>query len=99
MSTGYQAITWNKYKIRYDLLLWSFCILYISGFIGFNLTVYPTYNISTAIIRAFGTLAILLLHVILGIGPAARLNSKWLPLLYNRRHLGVTTFVVAAVRV
>ena len=97
MSTGYKVISWNKYKIRYDILLWSVCILYIGGFIVFNLSVYKAYNTSTAIIRAFGTLAILLLHVVLFIGPAARLNSKWLPILYNRRHLGVTTFIIASV--
>jgi methionine sulfoxide reductase heme-binding subunit len=96
VSASYKAISWNKYKIRYDAFLWSACLLYIGGFIAFNLSVYPAYNVSTAIIRGFGTLAILLLHVVLFIGPAARLNSKWLPLLYNRRHLGVTTFIIAA---
>jgi DMSO/TMAO reductase YedYZ heme-binding membrane subunit len=36
-----------------------------------------------------------MLHVILCIGPLARLDPRFLPLLYNRRHLGVTTFCVA----
>jgi nitrite reductase/ring-hydroxylating ferredoxin subunit/DMSO/TMAO reductase YedYZ heme-binding membrane subunit len=35
------------------------------------------------------------LHVVLSIGPLCRLNPRFLPLLYNRRHLGVTTFVLA----
>jgi DMSO/TMAO reductase YedYZ heme-binding membrane subunit/nitrite reductase/ring-hydroxylating ferredoxin subunit len=39
----------------------------------------------------------LLLHVILAIGPLARLNSRFLPLLYNRRHLGVTMALLALV--
>jgi nitrite reductase/ring-hydroxylating ferredoxin subunit/DMSO/TMAO reductase YedYZ heme-binding membrane subunit len=46
------------------------------------------------LIRAFGTAAFLLLHVILCIGPLCRLNSKFLPLLYNRRHAGVTCFLL-----
>jgi nitrite reductase/ring-hydroxylating ferredoxin subunit len=33
--------------------------------------------------------------VILSIGPLARLDPRFLPLLYNRRHLGVTMFVLA----
>ena len=33
--------------------------------------------------------------MILAIGPLARLDRRFLPLLYNRRHLGVTMFIVA----
>jgi nitrite reductase/ring-hydroxylating ferredoxin subunit/DMSO/TMAO reductase YedYZ heme-binding membrane subunit len=46
--------------------------------------------------RAFATCALLMLHIVLCIGPLARLNPRFLPLLYNRRHLGVATFLVAA---
>ena len=46
-------------------------------------------------IRALGACAIVLLHVILCIGPLARLNPRFLLILYNRRHLGVMTFFVA----
>jgi nitrite reductase/ring-hydroxylating ferredoxin subunit/DMSO/TMAO reductase YedYZ heme-binding membrane subunit len=49
------------------------------------------------VLRAFGTAAFLLLHVVLSIGPLARLDRRFLPLLYNRRHLGVATFCVALV--
>jgi sulfoxide reductase heme-binding subunit YedZ len=38
-----------------------------------------------------------LLHVILAIGSLARLDRRFLPLLYNRRHLGVTMFLLALV--
>jgi sulfoxide reductase heme-binding subunit YedZ len=31
---------------------------------------------------------------VLSIGPIARLDKRFLPLLYNRRHLGVTTFLL-----
>jgi DMSO/TMAO reductase YedYZ heme-binding membrane subunit len=46
------------------------------------------------VIRALGTCAFLLLHVVLCIGPLARIDRRFLVLLYNRRHLGVTTFCV-----
>ncbi len=36
-----------------------------------------------------------MLTLILSIGPLARLDRRFLPLLYNRRHLGVLTFLVA----
>jgi nitrite reductase/ring-hydroxylating ferredoxin subunit/DMSO/TMAO reductase YedYZ heme-binding membrane subunit len=45
--------------------------------------------------RALGTGAFLMLHVVLCIGPLARLDRRFLPLVYNRRHLGVATFLVA----
>jgi nitrite reductase/ring-hydroxylating ferredoxin subunit/DMSO/TMAO reductase YedYZ heme-binding membrane subunit len=41
-------------------------------------------------IRAFGTCAFFMLSIILCIGPLCRLDNKFLPLLYNRRHAGVT---------
>ena len=37
----------------------------------------------------------MLLHVVLCIGPLARLDRRFLPLLYNRRHLGVLMFTLA----
>jgi methionine sulfoxide reductase heme-binding subunit len=37
---------------------------------------------------------LLMLHVVLVIGPLCRLQPRFLPLLYNRRHLGVMTFVM-----
>jgi nitrite reductase/ring-hydroxylating ferredoxin subunit/DMSO/TMAO reductase YedYZ heme-binding membrane subunit len=46
------------------------------------------------LIRALGTCALLLLHVVLCIGPLARLDRRFLVLLSNRRHLGVATFCV-----
>ena len=36
-----------------------------------------------------------MLTAILAIGPLARLDRRFLPLLYNRRHLGVMTLAVA----
>ena len=97
MSASYQAILWNRQKKIYDRVLAGFVILYLSTFIVGNLIVNPEITHETLIIRAFGTLALLLLHLILMIGPLTRLNTIFLPLLYNRRHLGVTMFCMAAV--
>jgi methionine sulfoxide reductase heme-binding subunit len=57
--------------------------------------VFPALTIETLLIRTLGVTAFTLLHVILCIGPLARLDRRFLPLLYNRRHLGVTMFVLA----
>jgi nitrite reductase/ring-hydroxylating ferredoxin subunit/DMSO/TMAO reductase YedYZ heme-binding membrane subunit len=54
----------------------------------------PEATLETLLIRALGTCAFLLLHIILSIGPLARLDRRFLPLLYNRRHLGVTMFLL-----
>ena len=97
MSASYQSILWNRQKKIYDWVLFGFIVLYLATFILCNLIVNPEITQETLIIRAFGTLAILLLHIILMIGPLARLNTVFLPLLYNRRHLGVTMFFMAAI--
>jgi len=47
--------------------------------------------------RAFETGAFLLLHIILCIEPLCRLNPKFRPLLYNRRHAGVTCFLLGLI--
>jgi methionine sulfoxide reductase heme-binding subunit len=96
MSASYQPILWNKFKKQYDFILWSGVILYLAIFTGLTIYLYPTQNINTTLIRAFGTLAIVLLHGILIIGPLSRVSNKFLPILYNRRHLGVSMFLIAA---
>ncbi len=97
MSVTYTSIGWNRQKKIYDAVLWSFCLVYLALFILFNLIFHPEVTQETLIIRSTSTLAIIILHVILAIGPLSRLNPKFLPLLYNRRHLGVTMFCIAAV--
>ncbi len=97
MSASYQPVLWNKFKKQYDLILWGVIILYLATFTGFTVFLYPSQNINTTLIRAFGTLAILLLHGILVIGPLSRISSRFLPILYNRRHLGVSMFLIAAI--
>lgn len=97
MSASYQSILWNRQKKNYDRVIVALVLFYLTTFISLNLVFYPQVTQETLIIRSTATLAILLLHVILMIGPLARLNSIFLPLLYNRRHLGVTMFCIAAV--
>ena len=60
-------------------------------------TLFPRVTDEIMLMRAFGTAAFLLLHVILCIGPLCRLNPRFLPLLYNRRHAGVTLFLLALI--
>jgi methionine sulfoxide reductase heme-binding subunit len=97
MSTAYSAVGWNRQKKIYDKLIALFCATYLLLFISLTLIFNSEVTFETLLIRSTSTLAILLLHVILGIGPLTRLNKKFLPFLYNRRHLGVTMFCMAAV--
>lgn len=95
MSVTYQAIGWNRAKKVYDGVLLSGLTVYLGVFIGVGALVHPNATVETLLIRGMGTAALLLLHVILAIGPLCRLDKRFLPLLYNRRHLGVTMFVLA----
>lgn len=97
MSASYQSVLWNRQKKIYDILIALFVLLYLSLFISLTLIIDPDVTQETLIIRSTATLALLMLHIILMIGPLTRLNRAFLPLLYNRRHLGVTMFLVAAV--
>src|SRR5260370_21441392 len=97
MSASYTAVGWNRQKKHYDWLIFGFCVLYLTVFILFTAIYNPQVTFETLLIRSTSTLAVLLLHVILSIGPLTRINKKFLPLLYNRRHLGVTMFCIAAV--
>jgi methionine sulfoxide reductase heme-binding subunit len=97
MSASYVAIGWNRQKKIYDWLIALFCFLYLSLFISLNLVFNEQVTFETLLLRSSSTLAVLLLHVILAIGPLCRLNKRFLPLLYNRRHLGVTMFMLALV--
>ncbi len=95
MSVQYTSIGWNPYKKRYDLFLSGGVGSYLALFIGLGAWWFPYATAETLIIRGLGTAALLLLHIILCIGPLCRLSPKFLPLLYNRRHMGVTMFLLA----
>jgi sulfoxide reductase heme-binding subunit YedZ len=95
MSTAYRAVGWNRQKRRYDVVVAAGVGVFLAMFIGGGMLIDPQATIETLMIRGCGAAAILLLHVVLAIGPLCRLDPRFLPLLYNRRHLGVTTFVLA----
>jgi methionine sulfoxide reductase heme-binding subunit len=95
MSLGYKAVEWNPRKKQYDAVLAGAVVLYLAVFVGAGALLHPAATAETLLIRALGTGAFLLLHVILCIGPLCRLDARFLPLLYNRRHLGVTMFLLA----
>jgi methionine sulfoxide reductase heme-binding subunit len=97
MSEKYKAISWNRQKKLYDLILLCGILTYLFLFVAFGIIFNPNATAETLIIRGFGTCAILLLHIVLIIGPLCRISPKFLPILYNRRHLGVTTFFIGAI--
>lgn len=99
MSVKYTSIGWNPHKKRYDAVMVGAMALYLGTFVGVGKLAPGTRNMSdeVLILRALGTLGILMLHVVLCIGPLARLDPRFAPLLYNRRHLGVATFLVGLV--
>jgi len=96
MSVGYKAVGWNRQKRIYDVTLVGGVGMYLLVFIVLGVTLGRGVTAETLLIRALGTAALLLLHIILSIGPLCRLDSRFLPLLYNRRHMGVTMFVLGA---
>src|SRR5882757_1631304 len=97
MSVQYTAIGWNRQKRVWDVVLSAGIVLYLAAFIGIGAAVHPSATAETLLIRATATGAFLLLNIILAIGPLARLDRRFLPLLYNRRHLGVAMFLLALV--
>ena len=102
MSVKYIPVQWTPNKWVYDILLVAAVALYLWIFIQWTPEALDHERQITPLIhnaRAFGSCAFLMLTVILCIGPLARLNSRFLPLLYNRRHFGVLTLFVALTHV
>lgn len=96
MSVQYSPVKWNRNKRVYNIVLALGIGGYLAIFFLVGKLVWPGSD-EIILLRALGTCAFLLLHVVLCIGPLARLDSRFLPLLYNRRHLGVATFLVGLV--
>lgn len=97
MSHGFTTVQWNKNKKVYDGLLWAGILLATIANVAISNVVTPATEIPSVeilILRALGDTGFLLLTLILCIGPLARLNERFLPLLYNRRHMGVSFFVI-----
>jgi nitrite reductase/ring-hydroxylating ferredoxin subunit/DMSO/TMAO reductase YedYZ heme-binding membrane subunit len=97
MSVEYVAVQWNRQKRIYDAVLIGGVAAYLAIFGSVTEIIFPAITAEILLMRAFGTAAFLLLHVILCAGPLCRLSPKFLPLLYNRRHAGVTMFLLALV--
>ncbi len=96
MSHSYQAVGWNRQKKVYDRILLVAVLAFLMVFILVSALMNPNATAETLLIRGFGLSAFVLLHVTLSIGPLCRLDPRFLPLLYNRRHMGVTMFCLGA---
>ncbi len=97
MSHLYQAVGWNRQKRIYDFTLLGVVLLAVSVFGAITALRHPGTTAEMFLIRFTSVTAFLLLHVTLAIGPLSRLVPRFLPLLYNRRHLGVTLAVMALI--
>jgi sulfoxide reductase heme-binding subunit YedZ len=95
MGVNYVSVQWNRQKRWYDAVLIGGLAAYLVVFGFLTEWLFPYVTEEIMLMRAFGSAAFILLHIILCIGPLCRLNPKFLPLLYNRRHAGVTLFVLA----
>lgn len=95
MSNSYQMVQWNRHKKVYDLLWLGAAVAYLAGFLGVSALSEQPADPMVNLIRATGTLAVVMLHLILIVGPLARFSTRLAPVLYNRRHAGVMMFVVA----
>lgn len=99
MSVKHVAVQWNGAKIVYDLYIVVALAAFVGVFVSVGLAAAPEGHQADAVIlliRALGCAAFLMLTITLTIGPLARLNPRFLPFLYNRRHLGLLTFLAAS---
>jgi methionine sulfoxide reductase heme-binding subunit len=97
MGVEYRAVQWNRQKRLYDLVLVAAVGVFLILFSAVSKLLYPFVTDEIVLIRAFGAAAFVLLHLVLCIGPLCRLNPVFLPLLYNRRHAGVTVCLLALI--
>ena len=97
MSVAYRPVGWNANKLFYDAALVVFVCVYLVLFtyVARSAGAVQPFDDATVDMRAFGSCAFLMLSMVLCIGPLARLDDRFLPLLYNRRHFGVATCAVA----
>ena len=97
MAATYKAVLWNRHKRIYDAILVAGIAAYLAIFIAVGFATADSANTSMEIltISALGACAFFMLHIVLAIGPLARLSPAFLPLLYNRRHFGVALFTLA----
>ncbi|MBY0421928.1 MAG: ferric reductase-like transmembrane domain-containing protein [Parvularculaceae bacterium] len=99
MGQRYVPVQWNGNKIVYDVVVATAVALFLGLFVAFGMK--PNADghaphIVILLIKGLGAASFLMLTAILTIGPLARFSPRFLPILYNRRHFGVMTFIVAA---
>jgi nitrite reductase/ring-hydroxylating ferredoxin subunit/DMSO/TMAO reductase YedYZ heme-binding membrane subunit len=98
MSVRYVPVQWTRNKWLYDAVLVVCVAVYVLGFLWLGT---PAADVTRPVdgaiarMRAWGSCAFLMLTLVLCIGPLARLDRRFLPLLWNRRHFGVLTALVA----
>ena len=97
MALDYSAVQWNRQKRIYDFVLAGGVGAFLVLFGVLSKVLFPLITDEIMLMRASAAAAFILLHVILCIGPLCRLNRKFLPLLYNRRHAGVTMCLLALI--
>jgi nitrite reductase/ring-hydroxylating ferredoxin subunit/DMSO/TMAO reductase YedYZ heme-binding membrane subunit len=97
MGVAYVSVQWNRQKRFYDAVLVGSVGSYLALFGLVTKQLFPLVTDEIMLMRAFGTAAFLLLHIVLCIGPLCRLNPRFLPVLYNRRHAGVTCFLLGLI--
>ena len=97
MSLTYAPVKWNRNKKVYDAVIAAGVATYLVAFVAVGTLAWTgnqAISFPVLLMRGLGTCAFLLLHVVLCLGPLALLDRRFLPLVYNRRHLGVATFLV-----
>jgi nitrite reductase/ring-hydroxylating ferredoxin subunit/DMSO/TMAO reductase YedYZ heme-binding membrane subunit len=97
MSLEYSAVQWNRQKRTYDFVLVGGVGVFLILFGVLSKVLFPLVTDEILLIRAFAAAAFVLLHIILCLGPLCRLDRRFLPLLYNRRHAGVTMCLLGLV--
>ncbi|WP_170388095.1 Rieske 2Fe-2S domain-containing protein [Ruegeria atlantica] len=98
MSVKYVPVQWNRFKWLYDAAFLAGVVLFLWAFLTLSPDIRNHSNPIDAQIqnaRAFGACSFLMMTIILCLGPLSRLDRRFLPLLYNRRHFGVMTAIVA----
>ncbi|HLP83736.1 MAG TPA: Rieske 2Fe-2S domain-containing protein [Phycisphaerales bacterium] len=97
MSVAYRAVQWNRHKVVYDVIVVVVIACVVLGYVAAARARHSGEEAISEVvlaIRGSAVAGLALLHVTLAIGPLARLTRWGSALLYNRRHLGVMTFVV-----
>ena len=74
MSHDFVPVQWNRQKYVYDGILILAIFIFLASFI-ISGSKAPSADMMILMIRGFGACAIVLLHIVLTIGPLARLSD------------------------